>query len=217
MTEPLGRPHRGAPPGTAPPIRQASDADVDRHRGLVHLVLQRMIRRGQIAPSLLEYDDLYQIGLVAVWEAMRRWQPAKGAQSTYVSSYIWGHVMHAIRRATKLDGWVASRHERIATVVSWDEEILEDITIRDTLAAPEDVSDDAQWTTLLADLHATAATMTPLRAAIAHNVLAGRPRTNIDIAAEYGVSRGRVDKLMRRIVEAWREHAGDTLDDPIAA
>jgi RNA polymerase sigma factor (sigma-70 family) len=188
---------RPGAPGTAPPIREVSSEEVARHAPLVTYTLNRMRAKGQLTAEI-EWDDAYSVGLTAVWKALRRWQPERGTQSTYLSQYIWGHVMHHQRTATKATGW-HRRDGRIAMVGSWEREIAEDHTLRETLAAPDDTGQQATAVAHLADLHAIALCLEPRRRLIALNLLADQPMTDTAIAARLGISRGRVSQLTKDV------------------
>lgn len=135
--------HEGrARPGSAPPIREVTDAEVERHRGLVGMVLAKLYRKSQLDHSL-EHEDLVQVGMWAVWEALRRWNPEKGAQSTYITSYIWGYVMRYQRDTVRATGYTRVRKNdkgetiggRLAHVISLDAPDENGFTLLDHLAS----------------------------------------------------------------------------------
>lgn len=187
----------GARPGTAPPIRDVTDEEVARHLPLVHHTLQRLYRQKQIAQGI-EYDDLVAVGWWGAWEALRRWKPEKGAQSSYMSSYIWGYVMKYQRDATKATGWNRTAGGRIATVVSYEETIVEDVTIASTLAAPDDTEESAAWSLELQALDDRVATMPEKYQVAIVGYVEGRRQG--EIASEIGVTRQRVNQIQQHAI-----------------
>jgi RNA polymerase sigma factor (sigma-70 family) len=182
-------------PGSAPPIRQVTDTEVARHLPLVHYTLQRMQRRGQLALTDVDYEDLEAIGRWAVWEALRRWSPAKGAQSTYLSSYIFGYVLRHQRDMTKANGWHRT-DGRIATIQSLDAPISPDDqrTLADVLVLDQDPEPSSDTLEHLTDV---AARMPRQRRLIAERILADQPVSHA--ADELGVSRQRVSQIAQRV------------------
>lgn len=184
-------------PGSAPPIREVPEGEVQANIGLVHYVLDRMRRKGQIAASM-EEDDLFQIGAWGLWEALRRWQPEKARLSTYCTSYIWGYVMKQQRDITKADGWHRT-DGRLATVVSYEQEIVEDFTVLDTLAAPDDTAEAAEWTARMSDLEQRLARMPDKHQVIGERILAGLPATAAPVSDSMGISRARAGQIAKRV------------------
>lgn len=202
MTATTQRAVRPGGPGSAPPLRAVTDAQVARHIPLVHHTLRRLYTRNQIAPHV-EYDDLAAVGAWAVWEALRRWKPEKGTQSTYISSYIWGYVMKYQRDATRANGWSRSAGESLATVVSYEETLVEDLRIADTLAAPDDTEDDALWAAELASFEAYVNSLpTTAQRAVGRALLEDRPIAHL--ADELGVSRARCGQVKDKVVAGLR-------------
>ncbi|TCP29776.1 DNA-directed RNA polymerase [Scopulibacillus darangshiensis] len=54
-----------------------------------------------------EYDEMYQIGLIALWEAFRSFRPEKGCFPAYAKAYVKGHILTALKNRRKYD----SRYE----------------------------------------------------------------------------------------------------------
>lgn len=188
---------------SAPPIRTVTDAEVARHFPLVHYVLNRMTRKGQIVVGV-DLDDLEQVGRLAVWEALRRWRPGKGAQSTYLASYIWGYVLKHQRDVTKATGWHRDLGQ-VATVASLDAPVSADseVTLGDVLAqAPDELpfDEEIEGDALLRDIEARVERELPWqRQIVAYGILAGQSQ---GVAADLlGVSRSRVSQLVPRVRE----------------
>lgn len=57
---------------------------------MVRPILARMVRRGSI-PGI--DDDLVGVGNLAVCEAVRTWEPARGAFSTHIGNKVKGAVL----------------------------------------------------------------------------------------------------------------------------
>lgn len=184
-------------PGSAPPLREVGDQEVRENERLVHHVLQRMRRRNQLADRV-EYEDLAQIGMWGLWEALRRWQPSKGARSTYCSAYIWGYVMKHQRDITKAEGW---HHKlgQIATVVSYEETIVEDFTVLDSLAAPDDTAEEAEAASRVRELRALVARMPASHRLVGERILDGLPTQSREVVEALGVSRSRVGQITDRV------------------
>ena len=68
-------------------------ANWEDHLGLVHFVLKKM----RIPPE--DWDDCFQEGMIALWQAGRRFKPEKGYQfNTYAITYIRGYVQNYHRK-----------------------------------------------------------------------------------------------------------------------
>lgn len=208
--------------GSAPPIRDVTDAEVERHFPLVHFVLERMKRRGQLATSV-DYDDLVAAGRWGVWEALRRWDSSKGAQSTYLSSYVWGYVMKAQRDMTRADGWDSRKGEKIATVLSLDAALSdtsdESFTLLSTIAAPDDTVNDAEFSGRLTDLRRWCGSLRePWRTVAVRRLF--EEATTAEIAADLGLSRARVGQMSQKITAALEdgpapEHMRENVRGPV--
>jgi RNA polymerase sigma factor (sigma-70 family) len=74
--------------------RMCADALVRQHQNLVHLILRRQCRHD------LPYEDLFQEGLIGLWQAILHFDPARGvAFSSYAAVAIIRHIWRAVRRA----------------------------------------------------------------------------------------------------------------------
>jgi RNA polymerase sigma factor (sigma-70 family) len=173
-----------------PPIRTVSDAEVARHLPLVDFTLNRMIRRGEVAPSM-EYEDLQAIGRWAVWEALRRYDPALGSPSTYLTSYIRGYVLTKQKRQTRGDGFGRRDgvDQQLATVVSYEEQTRDSRTLLSRLAGADDTSEQAIDAATLRDLLDRLARLPTRRHRdVARAMVLGEPVGTLERAAEHGVS-----------------------------
>lgn len=183
-----------AQPGSAPPIRTVTSAEVERHRGLVGMVVSKLYRQKKLSAEV-EWDDAFAVGMWAAWEALRRWEPAKGAQSTYLTSYIWGYVMKYQRDVTRATGWHRT-DGRIAEVGSLDAPIDDTRTLMDTLkdtAAPEPFEDD-----LVVQVRGLIARMPPSMRMVGEAML--EDRTVSSCAEPLGVSTSRVGQLKIQVM-----------------
>lgn len=208
---------RGGTPGSAPPFREVTSAQVEAHRGLVHMKLGQMQRAGQLAIDI-DYDEYYAAGLEGVWQALRRWRPERGRQSTYLSSYIWGYVMHYQRRATKARGWSVAAGRRIATIVSYDQ-ALDDgdgSTMLELLPALDDTAEAGAAAATVAVLREVAQRLQGLRGDVARNLVDGEPEPWGDLAHRHGVSRQRVQQILAETRELLRPHAMDPTSEVAA-
>lgn len=178
---------------SAPPLREVTNAECEEHFPLVHFVLKRMMAKGQLVPTI-PYEDHYQVGCIAIWDALRRFDPARGNKpSTYLSSYVWGRVMTNQRRSRKADGW-HNLLGQIAQVGSYEHEVGENLKLRDTLPAPDDTAEAAEWAARWDRMHERAEALTGVRRVIAFSLLEGDERID-PIAARAGVSRSRIGQL----------------------
>lgn len=168
--------------------------EVARHFPLVRLIVGRMRRQGQLSPRL-ELDDVENVARLAVWEALRRFDPERGKQSTYVSRYVWGYVMRYQRNLTRSTGWHRDLGQ-LATVVSLDAPDDSGRTLLDVMA--EQPADDAH-ARYVELLHA-AAELDGRERVIARHLLADR---SIDEAAhELGLSHDRTGRLATSVRRA---------------
>jgi RNA polymerase sigma factor (sigma-70 family) len=193
-------------PGSRPRIRVVSDAEVAANTGLVHYVIKRMIRQGKIAATM-EYDDLAQVGMLGLWEALQRRDPARGARSTYCSSYIWGYVMHHQRKATRPEGWNATHGEQVAIVMSWEVKSGDGRALRETLVAADDTAEVVEWSDSGDRLVAFIARLPEPKRTVARRCVLDGTR-HADVAADIGVSRQRVAQIVRSVMPELRAAAG---------
>jgi RNA polymerase sigma factor (sigma-70 family) len=186
-----------------PPIRTVSDAEVARHLPLVDFTLNRMIRRGEVAPSM-EYEDLQAIGRWGAWEALRRYDPALGSPSTYLTAYIRGYVLDKQKRQTRGDGYGIRDgvYQQLATVVSYDHETRDSGTLLSRLAGPDDTSEQAIAAATLRDLLGRVARLpTSRHREIARALVLGEPVGTRERAAEHGVSPQALRQMGQGIAE----------------
>lgn len=186
-------------PGSAPPIRDVTSAEVERHTGLVCMVLNKLYRQHKLGAEI-EWDDAYAVGLWAVWEALRRWESAKGKQSTYLTSYIWGYVMKYQRDVTRATGWHRT-DGRIAHLESLDAPLTADTegnapTLMDGLkdmAAPEPFANE-----IGEQVRDLIARMPPNMRMIGEAML--EDRTVASCAGPLGVSTSRVGQIKNQVM-----------------
>lgn len=199
--------------GTAPPRRTVTDQEVRDNERLVHSVLQRMSRKGQLALSV-DYDDHIQAGMIGLWEALRRWDPARGALSTYCTPYIWGFVMRHQRAATRATGYSYSAGGFLAKVVSYEAELRDRPALRETLPGLADTAEQAHS---LVRLRRLAEQLDELREplqTIARRCIIGED-PQPDVAADLGVTKQAVSLQVRRLRRLLAE--GDDLPDTMRA
>jgi len=74
---------------------------LQRHEGLVHMVLRQQARGG------VAYDDLLQEGRIALWQALLHFDVQRGvAFSTYAWVAIQRRLWRAVAQATRPQGWL---------------------------------------------------------------------------------------------------------------
>lgn len=185
--------------------RTVTDDDVARHFPLVRHVMARMLREGQLARRH-DLDDVEAVGRWAVFDALRRFDPSKGvAQSTYLSSYIWGYVMRYQRDVSRSTGW-HRQHGQVARVDSLDAPVNEGgRTLLDIVAEQAGPGDDARRAARrLLDVTAGLSGRERL---IAEHMLAGESVR--DAARHLGISQGIGSRIGLRLRRAF----ADALDD----
>lgn len=194
----LTRPtRRGGGPGSAPPLRTVTSDEVEQHTGLVGYVLNKLYTQHKLTPEI-EWDDAFQVGLWAVWEALRRWDSTKGKQSTYLTSYIWGYVMRYQQEATKATGWHRTEG-RVASIASLDAELSPGgPTILDRLAEQPDP--DAVPDGTVDRLHAIINRLPQRQQIIGQAILNEQPVATLEMAERIGVSRGYCGELRRQVL-----------------
>lgn len=175
---------------------QLTEDDVARHFPLVRLVVGRMLRQGQLWEHH-ELDDLEAVGRWAVCEALRRWDPDKGAQSSYLVPYIRGYLLHYQRDVSRPHGWHRDLGQ-VARVVSLDAPVNETgRTLLDVVAEEEAPVDDAE--TMFSRLLQVSARLTGRQRVVAEHLLADEPLAAA--AKRLGVSHtiaGRIAKQVRQ-------------------
>lgn len=70
---------------------------MNRYEGLLESyepLIKKLIKRYAYAGT---YDELFQIGRIALWEACERYTLGKGSFPAYVQSYIKGRLLHEVR------------------------------------------------------------------------------------------------------------------------
>jgi len=84
-------------------VRTAADFDwsgAQKHNGLVRLLAKRLAKHPHM--RYLDFDDLVQVGTFAVALALPRFNPEKGAVSTYVGSCARGAMLSLLRTTSPL-------------------------------------------------------------------------------------------------------------------
>ncbi len=82
------------------------DALIRQHQNLIHLLLRRQCRHD------LPYEDLFQEGLFALWQAILRFDPRRGATfSTYAGLLITRRLWLVIHRLTRPQGFLLPGEE----------------------------------------------------------------------------------------------------------
>lgn len=172
-----------------------TNADVERHFGLVGYVLGRMTANGQLVLDL-EREDLEAVGRFAVFQALRRWDPSKGRQSSFLYPYVWGTVMRYQRDVSKPLGY-SRKDGQVATVVSLDAPLGEDGRTWLDLLADEEAPPEDRADRQLAQLMRAAARLEGSERVIAEHLLAGE--TASSAAGQLGVSRTTACKIAKRV------------------
>src|SRR5437868_4726371 len=70
----------------------AKHIQIEDHTGLVHGYLRRRGCAQWLVSSTVDYDDLAQVGLLALVRARESWDAAKGAWSTHATYFIRAYV-----------------------------------------------------------------------------------------------------------------------------
>jgi RNA polymerase sporulation-specific sigma factor len=137
-------------------------------------------------PSWAYDEDIQQIGMVALCEAADKYDPEKGAFSTFAAKYIWNRVAKEFRRL--------STQSRTGTEVSVGLEVSEDCTLEDCLVGDTDV-DYCDRDTLFNVLK-------PREREVAELLEQGYSQA--EIAKRLGFTRSNVSLLARNIKRKWR-------------
>lgn len=185
--------------------------------------LQRVIRslRRRIDPSTTRWDDLESAGRLAALEALRRFDPRRGARfTTYVYHRVRGAMLEALYERVDREAPDGDDAKRVRTVPieteteagdgkpTWEQELL---------ASDPDYGVDIGYERLerreQAELvrntveEMPAAQQEVLREIVVHG------RTHEDVASARGVSRPAVTQILRRGLDrAGRELAADRMD-----
>jgi RNA polymerase sporulation-specific sigma factor len=82
------------------------DEQIRKHIGLVYLVVSRFESKYALPPGT-DRDDLIQEGLLGLWEALEKYNPARSKFSTYAAFCIGAKLHRFFRwsRAQKRTGW----------------------------------------------------------------------------------------------------------------
>lgn len=72
--------------------------DWERHRGLVHKIVNARLRPLGVHSGSALAQDLEQEGMIAAWKASRRHDPRRGAPSTLIHRWVTGAVGRALKR-----------------------------------------------------------------------------------------------------------------------
>jgi RNA polymerase sigma factor (sigma-70 family) len=76
-----------------------ADTLVRQHQNLVHWILRRQFRHD------LPYEDLFQEGLIGLWQAVLHFDPQRGfAFSSYATVAIARHIWLAVKRMARPQG-----------------------------------------------------------------------------------------------------------------
>lgn len=169
---------------SAPPLREVTSAQVAEHAGLARHVINRLFRTGQLSRDL-EREDVESVAMWAIWEALRRYDGTKGTKvSTYLSSYVWGYVMHYQRSVTQATGWHRTKG-RLAYVSSY-EAAVDALQIPDQ-PADDDTEQEALWSVTHEHLTAVVDQLPPQQKVTGLAVLHDTPTA--PVARELGVGR----------------------------
>lgn len=81
-------------------LEYAQESIVVGHKGLVKRIAHHLMMK---LPASVQFDDLYQSGMLGLLEAARNYDETKGASfETYASIRIRGHMLDEVRRS----GWM---------------------------------------------------------------------------------------------------------------
>ena len=110
------------------------------------LVRWQMGRMNMPSTLMLDYDDIYQEGVLGLMEAARGFNPDRGFTfATYAQQIIRGRILDASRRVHGRPG--SGRHTGMAAIVSMDKlqprADENELTLADTLPGPEDTEAQA--------------------------------------------------------------------------
>lgn len=185
--------------GTPGFLRHVGDDEIKEHLWVVYGVLGQLRRRGQLVAGL-EDDDLEQVATIALWEALRRWDPDRGIASTYCFKCVRGSVLRFQRDYTRSVGW-HRRRGQIAHVASFETPTggNENLRLGDTLADQADLVERAHWRFELARIVDRAERMTGRDHVIARVVIGGLPTTRMP--SLLGLSQRQASRLRRQVID----------------
>lgn len=112
----------------------ALDKMVRHNLGLVHVIARRYQRKG------LEFEDLVQEGTIGIMKAARKYDPAKGAFSTYATYWIRQRIAQAVIQQGRLIRLPTHVGELVSKVLYAQERLLAQGVVpsrRDIAAATE--------------------------------------------------------------------------------
>ena len=85
-----------------PVAEMSDDALLAFYAGLVKKIARKLMRK---LPTNIELDDLVQEGMIALWEAQKRFDPDQGVMfETFASRRIQGTMLDYLRRENLLSG-----------------------------------------------------------------------------------------------------------------
>ncbi|WKY47160.1 sigma-70 family RNA polymerase sigma factor [Eubacteriaceae bacterium ES3] len=117
--------------------KQAMDRIVENNKGLVFMVVNRYM--DNLDKSYLERDDLEQLGIIGLMEAVKGFDHSKGFKfSSYASTAIMGYITRGLRVSTPWEKRSDSS-SRMCNLISANEMIpgTEDLTYLDSIDDPE--------------------------------------------------------------------------------
>lgn len=169
------------------------DAAITGHTPLVHSIARRLVQ-----PDTTDWDDTISDGMLALWQALKSYDPERWALDRYLAVRIRHRMIDGLRQRT-------GRGERptlvpLARTIDCQRTLShidhrdwhpnEQLDPRDP-ASPIDAADaELDATRLITQL----AAVDPRLPGIARKLLAGYSRT--EVAAAYGLSRTRVWQLL---------------------
>lgn len=167
-------------------MQETKDDLIRKNANLVRYVIDRCY------PTLRHDDDLYQVGLIGLWKAIERYDPQKGAFSSYAYSCIRCELADEFRRRGK---------QRLKTI-SLDTQVTSkdsEVRLGDIIPGDKDVP--------YVDTELFLTNLSPLERTTFEALTNGN--SPVEIARDLGVSRQAVHKTCRRIRRKWRDAYGD--------
>lgn len=80
------------------------DEIVKQHEKMIHSIIHSL-------HIFKNKDEFYQIGLIALWDALQNFNPETGKFSSYAYSYIRGRMLSHLSKETKQNERISYRHE----------------------------------------------------------------------------------------------------------
>lgn len=157
------------------------------HFKLVHFIANRYLVFYKLPPSS-DYDDLFQVGCVGLWEALQGYDEAKGKFSTFAAKTIAFRMSKFFRQASakKRGGF---RDVSLSAVT------IDDCTVESTIPSRVSVANEVETKLLLESLPPRERAILTLRAA---------GYSQPEIARMFGTSQAHVSRLVRRSVARLR-------------